>query len=231
MPEARTIAVPDTKEIRTLAEATLKAARDIVIKDDPSYTAAGAFLGALKGREKSIDNVLDPFVKNNYDSWQSALALKAQHMAPVKEAEGIVKEKIKAYRIEAEKRNREEEARLREEARKADEDERLRRAEELLAAGRPEDVLALLEGTPEPTMIVAHKALPKVKNIVARDSWKAELIDLTVLNKAVAEGKVPINFIQANMTTIGSVVRSLSGNIEIPGVRVYSEEVIAGGDR
>jgi len=219
MSEVRTIAVPDTKEIRTLAEATLKAAHDIVIKDDPSYTAAGAFLGALKGREKSIDSVLDPFVKNNYDAWQGALALKAQHLGPVKEAEGIVKAKIKVYRIEAEKRNREEEARLREEARKADDDERLRRAEELLAAGRPEDVLALLEGTHEAPMIVAHKALPKVGGFVAREVWKYRITDLT---------KIPREYLVPDEAKIGKVVRATEGKIEIPGIEAYSEEDIAG---
>ena len=219
MSEVRTIAVPDTKEIRSLAESTLQTAKDLVIKDEPSYEVAGDFLGALKSREKSIDGVLDPFVRNNYDAWQAALALKAQHMGPVKEAEVIVKAKIKTYRIEAERKYKEEELRLREEAREAEEAERLRRAEELLAAGRPEDAIVLLEGEHESPPIVVTSAIPKHRSIIDREVWK-----FRIKNEAL----IPREYLVPDEVKIGKVVRATEGKIEIPGIECYSDKEIAG---
>ncbi len=127
------------------------------------------------------------------------------------------------FQLIEEKRLKEEENKLREAARKEEEESRARQAEEMLAAGRPEDVLALLgEPVETPPVVMPEQGAPRVKGIVTRTVWKFEVVD---------EKKIPCEYHQVDLTKIRKIVRATNGEIEIPGIRVYQEKEIAAGGR
>lgn len=218
MSEVTTITMPDTTEIRSVGEAILHAAKELRIDDQPSYDIAGQFLLMLKKREEEINKTFDPVIKAAYNAHKTALAARDEHLEPVSRAEKIVKDMMKDFQAIEEKRLKDEEKRLREEARKADEAERVERAKELMAAGRPEDVIALLEGEPEPMPVVVPTEMPKSKGIVTRTVWKFKIID---------PAKVPCEYHTIDESKIRKLVIATEGKIDIPGIEVYSEKEIA----
>lgn len=107
----------------------------------------------------------------------------------------------------AEKRRQEEQDRLHQERLDAEAAERERTARAETLEERAET------RTTAPTV---HA--PKVKGVSTRKIWKFEIID---------QGKIPREYLVPNTTAIGGVVRALKINTNIPGIRVYSEDVVS----
>lgn len=59
-----------------------------------------------------------------------------------------------------------------------------------------------------------------------RKTFKAEIANLTLLCRGIAEGKVPSNYVEANMKALNARVRADEGKIDIPGVRAVEDYVI-----
>ena len=68
---------------------------------------------------------------------------------------------------------------------------------------------------------------PKVSGISTRVSYRAEVTELAALIQAVAEGKAPANCLQADMTVLNGLARTLKESLNYPGVKVIREEAIA----
>jgi len=220
-PNKTVAVVPDTREIDQKALSAVDSARELSIKDQKQYAHAADFLQGLKTIEKAIDETFDPVIKAAFDAHKAALAAKGKHLDPVKEAEKIVKFKMIGFQKEEEQRIKVEETRLREAARQQEEEDRCRRAEELIAAGRPEDALVLLEGNTEPMPIVLHEtSAPRLKGIVTRTVWKFRVVD---------EAKIPCAYHTVDLQKIRRVVQSTEGKIEVPGIEIYQEKEIAAG--
>ena len=77
-----------------------------------------------------------------------------------------------------------------------------------------------------PATIIIPKSAPPASRLTAgRESWSAEMVDLKMLVKAVAEGKQPITFLLPDMTVLNGLARSLKGAMNIPGVAAKSKKV------
>lgn len=144
-----------------------------------------------------------------------------------------------------------EQAKLREQAAIAEakakaESERLRKeAEEAAAAGRAEEAakLAAKAQTAEdkgaakaealqdraslvPTPVIAS-TMPSVAGISTRKTYGAKVTDKMALIKAVAAGQAPDNILEANMTVLNALARSMKEGLNYPGVELVSETGIA----
>lgn len=66
--------------------------------------------------------------------------------------------------------------------------------------------------------------IPKAAGTSKREIWSAEVTDLMVLVKAVAEGAAPISVLDANMKVLNGLAKSLRAELNIPGVKAVSKE-------
>ena len=111
------------------------------------------------------------------------------------------------------------------ERRKAEE-EALARAQELQDMGMNE---AAEEAISQPVVIEKVTVAEPVKagGESFREIWKAEVVDLMALVKAVAEGRQPLAYLEANTVTLGKAAAMFKGTVPIPGVKITSETIIA----
>ena len=217
------LTIPDIQEIDSRVLSKLEEAKGLSISNDSSYKKAGEFLLGIGDLEKAIDASFDPIIEAQHAAWKLALAKKAEHYVPLKEAETVVKDKMTDYQILAEKRLKEEEARRRGEAMRAVEQDRIDRANALIDQGRPEEALELLDAPVEaPPIIMPETSAPKIAGIVTRNVWRWRIVD---------EKLLPREYLIPDETRIGKMVRASEGKIEIPGVEVYQEREIAKGRR
>lgn len=219
MPDA--IAIPDTSDIALRAVDLHAQADALIVVDQDSYLDAGAFLLAVKEMRKQIDETFDPVIAAAHGAHKAALAAKAQHAAPVDEAERTIKRRVSNYVMIEERKRREEEARMMAEARRREEDARLAEAIALEAAGEPD----LAESVIVAPLVVAPPSLPpppKIAGVVARTTWAFRITDISI---------IPRQYLVPDSVKIGGVVRALRGQTHIPGVEVYEEKSIAVGGR
>jgi len=229
MAETKALALPDTKEIDKKAMTVLETSRAITIQNNKQYVIAGDFLRDLKAIEREIDETFDPAIKAAYDAHKAVLAAKGKHSKPIEEAEKIIKDKMIGYQEEQEKKRAEDEENLRKLAHQQEEADRNFRAEKLIEEGKPEEALAVLGRELELSPVILPSSAPKMKGIVMREQIKAEVYDLLLLVKAVAEGKIPLTLVEPNMKAINGMIRAAGGDFKLPGVRVVTEKIMATG--
>jgi len=73
--------------------------------------------------------------------------------------------------------------------------------------------------------VVAEKST--LKGVSSRDSYKAEVVDLMALVKAVAAGEASIALLEANTKVINKQVAALKTEFKVPGIRVYTQAVVS----
>jgi hypothetical protein len=222
------VIIPDTKKIDQKAMSAIEFSNEISIVNNELYEIAAEYLLGLKSLENEIEETFDPVIKSTHSAWKSALAAKAKHFEPVEAAVKIIKAKMGTYQVEAEKRARLEQEEFKRQALEEDEKDRAARAESLIASGRPEEALLLLEGESEaPPVVLQSSGAPRAEGIQTREVWKGEVVDLEALVKAVAAGTAPIALLEPCQSKINGMVKMLGKELKIPGIRVYSEKVIA----
>jgi len=221
----------EANEIENKAQILPQEAKALVIEDDASFQRAGAFLVNIKKVRAEINETFDPIIKKQHEAHKEAVAQKKKIEAPLIEAESIIKPRMAAYHEEQERKRREEEDRIRKEADRKAQEEQIADAVLAHESGQEELGDAILEAPAYIPTIVAPKAAVKIEGVSFRDNYKAEVTDLKALMMAVLEGQVPSNVIEANMSVLNSLARSLKGQLNYPGVRVVCEKITAGSRR
>lgn len=210
------------QEIQERALTVPEKARIVKIMDDKTYEAAGEILLQIKDLRKQIDAAFDPIIKKAHEAHKEAVAQKKRADAPLVEAENIIKPQISAYLAEKERQRREEEERLREEARKQEEEERLRAAIAAEQAGQKDVAEEIMEAPVVVAPVVVPKTAPKVAGISTQKRWAFRIAN---------EKLIPREYLKVDEVKIGGVVRALKDKTNIPGVEVYSEDIVAAGRR
>lgn len=221
----------DQNEINERALTVPEKARAITINSNEDYVQAGEILLVIKDLRKEIDTYFDPIIKKAFDSHKEAVAQKKRAEAPLVEAEGIIKPKIAAYLAEQERIRREEERRLQEIARREEEERRLAEAikaeEEMKKAGMAREEAAkqaavILEKPIHVAPVVVPKVVPKVQGVSTSKRWTFRIV-----NPAI----IPREYLMVDEQKIGSVVRAMKEKTNIPGIEVYSEDIVSAGRR
>lgn len=194
-------------------------ANSLVIKTQEGYAVAGRYLTTVKGLLKKIEDARTRVTKPLLEAQRELNAQANEAKAPLLEAETLIKRSMSAYTDEQLRLQREEQRKRDEAARKEREKlaEQARRAE---ATGKPEKAAALEQRAEAVVAPVIYRAPPKVSGIVTREVWKYEIVDASAL---------PREYTMPDDTRIGGVVRSMKGDTNITGVRVWSENQIAAG--
>lgn len=125
-------------------------------------------------------------------------------------------------------RQRQEQLRLEREAEERQRQENLAAAVLLEDQGVPdEEVMAVADAVPVPVRIFAPPVAVMPANISGRETWSAEVTDLMALVKGVAEGRVPLSALQADMPNLNAFARAMKTTMNYPGVRAVSTQGIA----
>lgn len=183
------------------------------------YTSGAEALKSIKGQLSRINDERLKLTRPLDESKKRIMEFFRQFTDRMESAERQVKSGLLAYKQEQDRKAREQqrlereraekrEAKLREEAEKAREKERDARAD--ILEDRADSQIA--------APVVSEA--PTVKGISTRKIWRFEIVD---------RAAVPDTFKSIDEKKIGAVVRALKAEANIPGVKVYAEEVMAAG--
>jgi|SRR3990167_5135207 len=196
------------------------------IRDQRSLVQASEYLKELKRRKKTIESKLRPIIDEAKRPWQSLRDLMDELTEPLDRAEReILKPSIAKFEIEDEHRRAAEQKRIENEMRKQEEETRLNLAVEAEKMGDRDEAKAILETPVNPISIELEKT--KADGLSFSWSYSAELIDSMALIKAVADGTVPIQAINANLLFLNQHARALKDSFNIPGVKLKKERKVA----
>ena len=216
----------ETTEIAAASSATLTAAQNFKITTAPQYEEAGEKLKGIMALKKKIAETFDPHIKRAFEAHRSLVAEKKTHETPLQTAEALLKRAMLGYSLAEEQKRREAEARAQEEARK--EREKLEaRAAKAAAAGKEEKAAALATAASAVVAPIIQPTTPKLAGISTRTTYRAEVVDLMELVKAVAAGTVPLLALQANQTFLNNQARAMKETLAYPGVKAVQETGLA----
>jgi hypothetical protein len=209
----------EVQEVTTLALSVPDQAKQIaVIKTAEDYIRAGEVLLTIKDIRKKIEATFKPIKQKMDAAKKEVLDQEKAADKPLADAEAWIKPRISAYLAEQEKIRQAEETRLREIARKEEEDRKLAEA----IAAPPEEQAAILDEPVQVAPIIVPKAVPKVQGISTQKRWT-----FRITNPAL----VPREYWSIDEKKIGAVVTGLKDQARIPGVEIYSEDVVSAGRR
>jgi len=222
----------EAKEMTTIARIKLgagkieQAAKLIIVKDDESLAMANKYLTGVKALQKEIDGVFDPTREKMRAAINENLAQKRKYEEPLRKAERYLKGQIGPYlikqerilqeKIERDRREKEEAERKLREA----EEERHEKAKDLQRLGKEEEAQKVMEESlPEIKATKPEAPMPAAsKGVHTRKIRKWRLKDFSL---------VPREYLKLDEIKIGSLVRSTKAKIEIPGIEIYSEDIVA----
>ena len=148
--------------------------------------------------------------------------------APLADAERIIKGAVGAFHLEQQRIRQELERKAREEADRQAEQMRLDMAVQAEEMGASPEVVAEVLETPVPVAPVAvAPTFNRAAGVSTRETWRAELIDIRALCRAVADGKASTELVQPNMVTLNSLARGLKSTFAVPGCRAIPETTVS----
>lgn len=196
------------------------------IKNNVDFEKAAEFAKTAKAMHKSLEayrksltKPIDALKKFIMDVFREPLA-KLEHI------ETVIKEGMKKYLDEQERKRIALQAEQEEKTRK--EAEKLRKkAATAEKNNKPELANAFNELADDiPTPVVVANA-PKVAGVSAPKRYYAEVVDVIKLLKAIIAGKVPLSVIKVDMTILNKQATTFGTELNYPGVVVKTKTTIA----
>lgn len=223
----------DLRVHNRMAAQALEISRGIYTHDQ--YKMACETLIQVDEMYKAWEAKIAPSIKTAHQLHKQLNDLKNDLGAPLKKARVEILQPaiLKWERAEEEKRRLEQE-RVNRELRKQEETRRLELAAEMEKSGKVEEATAIIEEPIHAPEVVLPKTTAH-QGVQYRTLYSAEVVDLKLLCKAVAEGLAPAEYISANLPVLNSLARSLKESVspqwEKFGLRVKSEKTLAVGGR
>lgn len=207
-------------------------AKAIVIVDQLSYELAAEKLLAVAAMRREITDYHAPLKAKAHEAHKAICTAEAGMLAPVTEAEAILKRAIGTYQME-QRRIQEERDRA---AREESERQRIESLEASIEAAEAEgasveEVQAIINQPMVAPVVRVAPTLQPVAGVSAAKTYRAEVVNIRELCKAVAMGQVPEAYVAANMPSLNGVARSTRGSIRIPGVRIVEDTTVRAGRR
>jgi len=220
----------------------LSFAKKFSIQKKDDMVLAGEFLKRLAGIRK---NIVDTFLvpkKKASDAHKSICSAEKKHLEPVLLAENLIRKKMGDYQVERDREllqiKVEEEKKERDwliienqKKIKLEEREKLSVAEKLKKEGKQEEAEKLIAspvktkeiGQDELNLVYVKKQeVENATGIQYRENWRFEILDAK---------KIPSEYLVVDEKKIRKIVRSLRGETNISGVRVFCEKTPVVGGR
>jgi hypothetical protein len=205
---------------------------DLQIETAEQNQYASSLQREIRGMMKTMENDLRPGIDAQHAAWKISLANLQKHLEPLKKADAVITAKVGDYLARERVRAEAERRRLLAEAEAKARAEREARAQAALAAAQAaqeerDDLTAAL-AMDEAVQIEAEVIVPQVDLSAAkvvkatgqsmRTDWDFEVSDFA---------KLPDNYKIADDKKIRAVVKAMKGAVEIPGVRIYSKQIVS----
>ena len=200
---------PTNYELEARNELAKMPGAEITVTDQASYEAAGEILRNIATVKKEIKAKFADPKKKAAEAHKSICALENELLAKVTMRENEIRQKMTVY-YEAEQRRIAAEA----ERKRKEAEEMARLAMEAEEQGDTETAaeaiaIAALE---ESTVTVA----PKAAGVSMREVWEAVVTD---------KSKVPLEYMEVNLSALNSIARATKGTLNIPGVQFVKKTV------
>jgi hypothetical protein len=212
----------DEKQAQEQAIALRSKVDSLTVTDQASYDLAQEINKAAYQGKKAFHEWFDPIDDASKKQRQAVIAQGKKIDEPFdyviattgsRAAKWMAEEREKAAKLQAEADAK---------ARKKAEDEQLAAAQLLQDLGMNDAAEEAIAA--EPVIEKVKVAEPEAaKGASVRTYYSAQVDDLMALVKAVAEGKAPIQAIQADMTYLNGRARLEEGAFKMPGVSVVKE--------
>jgi len=199
------------------------------ITNSEEYQGSAENLRKIKSKAKELDGLRKSLTKPIDESKKRIMELFKEPFEYLTRAESHVKKAMIGWQADQEKVRQAEQARLAEIQRKEAEKLQQQAAKEAArvgslktdaakanAAAKAEALKAKAEVVSNMTTTVESK-IQEVSGISTRKMWKFEITDVN---------KIPREYMIPDEKYIGQIVRASAGKKEIPGIRVYSENMI-----
>ena len=195
----------------------------LVVTNPEEYQDAGGLLARIKAEIKARLEYWKPAKKKLDEAHAEICKKEKDSIAPLKELEKTVGEKMSLWSQAEERKRRDEEVRLQADARKKAADDAKRQADLLKKSGRPEEAKAVIQQAAVPVQVVVQSSVPKVAGLSERKSWKFRIVDPSKLQR---------QFLKPDEVAIGALVRSLGKSSEqvlgAGAVETWEESSFAG---
>lgn len=216
----------DASEQTNAIAAFVQKYSSLVVTNPDEYQNAGSLLARIKAEIKARLEYWKPAKKKLDEAHAEICKKEKDSIAPLKELEKTVGQKMSLWSEAEEKRRRDEEVRLQAEARKKADEDAKRQADLLKKSGRPEEAKAVMQQASVPVPVVVPSAVPKVAGLSQRKTWRFKIVDSSKLQR---------QFLMPDDVAIGSLVRSLGKAAEQvvgPGaIEAWEESSFAGRGR
>jgi hypothetical protein len=227
MSDQQTIVVAQP-EPQLLAQASdmLQIAKSYEVTCSEMRESASDDLKRVKALAKDLDEQRKRITRPLDEAKSRVMELFRAPLSYLEQAEAALKRACLTWDKEQDRLQRQREI---EAQRKADEERKrlAAAAEKEKAAGNTETAHAINQAAQFVTPIPVQREQPKIAGEQHREVWRAELLDLVELARAVADGKASPENLLPNMPVLNSQARALKGSLAIPGVRAVSEQVLA----
>lgn len=226
-----TIAVED-QELKQEALSVVERATAIKIIDQATYDEASTFLleivKPMRTRWKEYwEGVRAPA----YLAYQKILAKIKEGDLPLERAEDSLKKSIRDWDVAQENLRQE---RQREAQRKAEADEAAKRLQDSVfaeEAGAIEEAEAIMSAPSTAVAAPVEPTYQRASGISTRENWKARVTDIKALCRAIGAGKVPITYVEANMSVLNARAKADKNTMDVPGVQAFNDPIVAGRSR
>jgi hypothetical protein len=217
-----------------LTERTLSVpeqAKTIRVADRSSYERACNFLmDVIAPMRREVEETFTPICQRTHEAHREATGQRSRHLKPLEDAERLLKQQIGAYELQK-RREQEELERAAREAQElaiAESTEAAIEAAEAQGATR-EEVRAIIEQPVTMTRPVIEAPIQRVSGVSTRKTWRAAIVDIKALCRAVADGKVSSALVLPNEPALNALARAQGPDLArfCPGVRVYEQSSVA----
>jgi hypothetical protein len=218
-------------EIEQLSLSIPEQAKSLKICDDVTYQKGGELFHTIKDLRREIDLVFSPIINAAHKAHKEACDQRRKVEAPLLEGEAILKLSMANYNEELERKAKEKQRKLEDLARRLAEEATLQAAIHAEAQGNNEVAEAIISTPIEVAPIVQVAEVTKIEGVSYRENWRAEIVSLMELVKAIASGSMPITLVVANEVALNQMARALKNAMNIPGVRAVCEKTVTDGRR
>lgn len=192
-------------------------AESLLVTDDQQYTEAGEFGVLLKQKMAEVTAFFAPMKKAAHDAHKQVCDREKQMLAPLKNAESILKKSMGAYAMQKERERREAE----EAARRLAQEEADRKLEEAIKAEASGDKAASNAAMADATiadsasrMVTVESDTPKAKGVSYQKDWEITDIDLSKVPTSIAGVLIrPVD-----TAAVMKLIRASKGAIQIEGI-------------
>jgi len=222
------IALPDTTELTNRADDLIASVGRAEINSPENENKGGDLLKMLKTIVKSAEDDRTSITGPINASLKLINAKYKEITNPVNAAIKVLNKKMVDYKLE-QQRIAQEKERIEREEREA---KVLEKAAELESQGKDEaaaEVVEAAEVASETTQTEASKSSVRSDygaTTTMTDKWSAEVVDIRILCKAVAEGKADIDCVLPNMPVLNKLAKSMKSDMNISGVTSVNNPIL-----